>query len=75
MTTACKSSSKENKVKNWKTTLFGLIAGIATGLANYSGPNNWQGYVGAAALAALGILAKDFDTHSTQPQIDAATTK
>ena len=46
---------------NWKTTLCGLIAGVATALANYTGPNNWQGYVSAAALVALGIIAKDFN--------------
>jgi uncharacterized membrane protein (DUF4010 family) len=57
---------------NWKTTVFSLIGGIATALADYAGPNNWQGYVAAAAIAAVGIVAKDFDTHSTSAQVNAA---
>ena len=59
--------------QNWKTTAAGLIAAIAYALANYTGRNDWQGYVGAAAIAALGFLSKDFNTHSTETQVQVAT--
>ena len=68
-------------MKNWKTSLAGLICTLLMAAANYSGPNTWQGYVACLGPVALGVLAKDFDTHSTEAQvstataIDAATTK
>jgi hypothetical protein len=60
-------------VNNWKTTLFGVIAAAATALSNYSGANNWQGYMAAAAMAAFGFIAKDYNTHSTSAQVQTAT--
>ena len=60
-------------MNNWKTTLAGLIGAVAYGLANYTGRNDWQGYVGAAAIAALGFMSKDFNTHSTKAQTQTAT--
>lgn len=43
-------------MKDWKTTLAGLVAGVlqmaATGM-------NWKGALAAAAVAALGAAAKD----------------
>jgi hypothetical protein len=62
-------------MNNWKTTLFGVIAAIATALSNYNGSNNWQGYVAAAAIAAFGFISKDFNTHSTVAQTQEATVK
>lgn len=62
-------------MNNWKTTAAGLVAAIAYALANYTGRNDWQGYVGAAAIAAMGFLAKDFDTHSTSVQVATATSQ
>ena len=58
---------------NWKTTLAGVIGALAVAFANYSGPNTWQGYVASLVPAVLGFLAKDFDTHSTVAQTQAAT--
>jgi hypothetical protein len=58
---------------NWKTTVAGLIAAIALALANYTGRNDWQGYVGVAAIAALGVLSKDFNTHSTDLEVAVST--
>ena len=53
---------------NWKTTIAGLIAGLAVAYANYSGPNTWQGYIAALGPVAIGILAKDFNvTGGTVP--------
>ena len=60
-------------MKNWKTTLAGLIGALAFALQNYNGANTWQGYLGAFAVAAAGFLAKDFDTHSTVEQTQTAT--
>lgn len=60
-------------MNNWKTTLAGLIGAVAYALANYTGRNDWQGYVGAAAIAALGFMSKDFNTHSTVAQTQTAT--
>lgn len=55
------AKAKEMTMQNWKTTIFGVIAGAALALGNYGGPNTWQGYLAAAAVAALGVLAQDFD--------------
>jgi hypothetical protein len=60
-------------MKNWKTTLAGVVGALAMALANYTGPNTWQGYVASLFPVVLGALAKDFDTHSTQAQVQTAT--
>lgn len=43
-------------MKNWKTTLLGLLAGF---LQLYSGGMTAKAAAAGAALAALGIVAKD----------------
>ena len=60
-------------MSNWKTTLAGLLGALAMAAANYSGTNTWQGYVACLVPAALGFLAKDFNTHSTAVQVQTAT--
>jgi len=60
-------------MQNWKTTLAGLIGTLAMAAANYSGPNTWQGYVACLVPVALGFLAKDYNTHSTETQVIVAT--
>lgn len=53
---------------NWKTTLAGLATGLLLALANYAGPNTWQGYLAALGPVAIGILSKDFNvTGGTVP--------
>jgi len=61
-------------MKNWKTSLAGLIGALLMAAANYSGANTWQGYVACLAPVAIGYLAKDFNTHSTVAQVETATT-
>jgi len=58
---------------NWKTSLAGLLCTLAMAIANYSGPNTWQGYVQSLVPVVLGFLAKDYDSHSTQTQVNTAT--
>ena len=60
-------------MQNWKTTVAGLLTALIMAAANYSGPNTWQGYVACLGPVVLGVLAKDFDTHSTQTQVQTAT--
>jgi hypothetical protein len=60
-------------MQNWKTTVAGLLTALIMAAANYSGPNTWQGYLACLGPVALGVLAKDFDTHSTQTQVSVAT--
>jgi hypothetical protein len=60
-------------MKNWKTSLAGLIGTLAMAAANYSGPQTWQGYVACFVPLVLGVLAKDFDTHSTVAQVQTST--
>ena len=60
-------------MKNWKTSLIGAIGALLMAAANYSGPHTWQGYVACLVPLALGLYAKDFDTHSTETQVLTAT--
>lgn len=46
-------------MKNWRTTICGIVIAVAGAVANYNGQNNWQGYVGCIGVALLGYLAKD----------------
>lgn len=46
-------------MKNWRTTVCGVVIAAATAIANYNGANNWQGYATAVGVALLGYLAKD----------------
>jgi hypothetical protein len=53
-------------MKNWKTTLFGLGAGILNMFANGT---NWKQILLSAGVAGLGIFAKDSNvTGGTTPQ-------
>lgn len=45
---------------HWKTTVCGLVIAGAQAIQAYSG-HDWKGYVQAAAIAAFGFLAKDFN--------------
>jgi len=55
-------------MKNWRTTLAGLSAGLAIVLAPYAEPGatfTWQNIVIALGIALLGYLSKD----SKNPQV------
>jgi hypothetical protein len=60
-------------MKNWKTSLIGAIGALLMAAANYSGEHTWQGYVACLVPVALGLYAKDYDTHSTVAQAQTAT--
>lgn len=60
-------------MNNWKTSLIGAIGALLMAAANYSGPHTWQGYVACLVPLALGLYAKDFDTHSTMEQTQTAS--
>ena len=60
-------------MKNWKTSLIGAIGALLMAAANYSGEKTWQGYLACLVPVALGLFAKDFDTHSTETQVATAT--
>ncbi len=47
-------------MKNWKTTLCGLGIAAITAVQAYNG-HDWKGYIGAALVAAFGVLVKDFN--------------
>lgn len=50
-------------MKNWKTTLLGVLGAAVTAAVGYYQQTgdvvNWQAYVSAAGMAALGYFAKD----------------
>ena len=60
-------------MNNRKTSLIGAIGALLMAAANYSGPHTWQGYVACLVPLALGLYAKDFDTHSTMEQTQTAS--
>lgn len=43
-------------MKDWKTTLAGLLAGAAQLVASGM---NWKAVLAASAVAAMGVVAKD----------------
>lgn len=45
-------------IANWKTSLFGIGAGVLNLFANGT---NWKQVLVAAAFASLGLFAKDHD--------------
>ena len=61
-------------MKNWKTTLFGLIGAvwiavqplITTGTFDLS--KEWKNLVGAAIVAAFSFVAKDFNVSGNPAQ-------
>ncbi|HCA43668.1 MAG TPA: hypothetical protein DEP28_10505 [Bacteroidetes bacterium] len=54
---------KGNKMKNWKTTMTGLIGAISVALIPVISGQGFQteAIITAAVLAILGVLARDFD--------------
>lgn len=46
-------------MKNWKTSLLGLLAAVAHISVNGVG---WKQLISAALLALLGLAAKDFNS-------------
>ena len=44
-------------MKNWRTTVAGILAGVAQVVA--SGATGWRGWLIGLATVALGSLAKD----------------
>lgn len=60
-------------MNNWKTTAVGCALAIFQALSTYQGSKSWWGYGIAVGLAAFGFLAKDFNTHSTETQVQVAT--
>jgi hypothetical protein len=63
-------------VENWKTTIGGIMT--ALGMIGMLAPPPVRGVfiaIGTIGAALTGVSAKDFNTHSTQPQVDAATEK
>lgn len=66
--------------QNWMTTVGGFLAGIPTivvgsGLAL---PQRWMQLLsicGGVGVLLIGLAAKDFNTHSTTPQIAESTSK
>lgn len=67
-------------MKSWKTTT-GAVIGIVAGFVAFS--PQWfhpfvvdvAKYVMVGGLAAIGILGKDADVHSTYPEVREATDK
>ena len=66
--------------KNWKTTLSGIVAALF-GFVLFS-PEHFQQwpwlislakYACAGGLAALGLMGKDYNNHSTIPEVKEAT--
>ena len=56
-------------VKNWKTTLAGVAAGLLLILNSAAGTHmNWHQWASAAAVALVGVLAKDHNGGQT-PQV------
>ena len=45
-------------MKNWQTTLTGIVGGLLTAYAN-GGFHDWKGLAQGAFVALLGLVAKD----------------
>jgi hypothetical protein len=63
-------------MENWKTTLGGLLLAVGTAALGAPIPEKWRwapGVVSAIGGALLGMTAKDFNVHSTQKEVQAAT--
>lgn len=50
---------------NWKTSLFGAIAAVATALQAVD-TGDWKMYVAAAATALFAFFARDYNVTSEQ---------
>jgi hypothetical protein len=69
-------------MKNYKTTIFGLIAAVAGYVvANPSQFSKWPwaatvaGIIMAVGIGGVGVAAKDSTTHSTEIQVAQSTIK
>jgi hypothetical protein len=64
-----------NVTRSWKTTVIGVLIFLGTVAQVYrSGQLNSQ--EGMQTLIAAGlVLAKDFDSHSTQTEVEKASVK
>jgi hypothetical protein len=65
-------------MKNYKTTIVGLIGAIWVAIqpiissGKFDFADDWKSLVGAAIVACLGFVAKDYDvTGGTRPQGNA----
>lgn len=63
-------------MENWKTTVGGLLLAIGTASLGAPIPEKYRwipGVVSAIGGAMLGLVAKDFNTHSTADEVKTAT--
>ena len=65
-------------LKNWKTTLGGILAAIpslvaAAGFTLSANGQHWLALCGGVGALLLGMAAKDSTTHSTEAEVEAAT--
>lgn len=67
-------------MKNWKTTLLGLIAAGAGFVAlhpqytaHWPVVSDIAGYIMAGGVAGIGFAAKDSTTHSTESEVEKST--
>lgn len=67
-------------MKNWKTSLFGLLAAVAGFIAmhpqytaHWPVINDIAGYVMAGGMAGIGLASKDSTTHSTREEVQDAS--
>ena len=69
------TTAKGMTVNNWRTTILGLLAAGFGAAANYASPHpTWQGYVGAALVAVLGLAAKDFNVNLSADELKTIST-
>lgn len=62
------------QIENWKTTVGGIMT--ALGMLGMVLPPPVRGIfmiIGSIGAVMTGVNAKDFNTHSTQAQVDKAT--
>jgi hypothetical protein len=55
---------------NWKTSLIGLLLGVANLWAEGRAPKE---IAKSSLMLALGLVTKDFNTHSTKAEVSKAT--
>jgi hypothetical protein len=63
-------------MQNWKTTLGGILLAVGTAALGAPIPEQYKwlpGVVSAIGGGLLGLSAKDYNTHSTVKQVEAAT--
>lgn len=54
-------------MKNWKTTVGGILAGVGTAFAQFFPEHaNYGGFASAVGLVILGIGARDYNVPSEQ---------